>query len=105
MCWLQWSISDFGCGDGMAKVDVKCPFCERTDPVKKHGYGKSGYQRYRCQSCKRSFLLDYAYRACQPTWNEGPRRWPGAAIRDNAWVLHISIHAVVRNLKNSRRGM
>ncbi|WP_367273008.1 IS1 family transposase, partial [Candidatus Symbiopectobacterium sp.] len=28
----------------MAKVDVRCPFCEQTSPVKKHGYGKSGHQ-------------------------------------------------------------
>ncbi|WP_367272950.1 IS1 family transposase, partial [Candidatus Symbiopectobacterium sp.] len=36
----------------MAKVDVRCPFCEQTSPVKKHCYGKSGHQRYRRQSCK-----------------------------------------------------
>ncbi|EDP9826654.1 IS1 family transposase, partial [Salmonella enterica subsp. enterica] len=24
----------------MAKVDVKCPFCEQTESVKKHGLGK-----------------------------------------------------------------
>lgn len=49
----------------MVKVDVKCPFCEQTAPVKKHGLGNSGYQRYRCQLCSRSFQLDYQYRACQ----------------------------------------
>ncbi len=54
----------------MAKVDVRCPFCEQTDPVKKHGHGKSGHQRYRCQTCKRTFQLDYAYRACQPGMKE-----------------------------------
>ncbi|MGL9734938.1 MAG: IS1/IS1595 family N-terminal zinc-binding domain-containing protein [Symbiopectobacterium sp.] len=32
---------------------------------KKHGYGKSSHQRYHCQSCKRTFQLDYSYRACQ----------------------------------------
>lgn len=55
----------------MAKVDVRCPFCGQTDPVKKHGYAKSGHQRYRCQSCKRTFQLDYAYRACQPGMSYG----------------------------------
>ncbi|CRY69761.1 insertion sequence protein [Yersinia pekkanenii] len=34
----------------MAKVDVKCPFCEQSHPVKKHGPGRSGHQRYRCQA-------------------------------------------------------
>ncbi|MGL9751598.1 MAG: IS1 family transposase, partial [Symbiopectobacterium sp.] len=27
----------------MANVDVRCPFCEQTASVKKHGYGKSGH--------------------------------------------------------------
>ncbi|WP_367273026.1 IS1 family transposase, partial [Candidatus Symbiopectobacterium sp.] len=40
----------------MAKFDVRCPFCEQTSPVKKHGYGKSGHQRYRRQSCKHGWL-------------------------------------------------
>lgn len=50
----------------MAKVVVRCPFCEQTHPVKKHGFGKGGYQRYRCQSCKYTLQLDYAYRASEP---------------------------------------
>lgn len=31
----------------------------------KHRLGSTGYQRYRCQDCCRSFQLDYEYRACQ----------------------------------------
>ncbi|CNC29875.1 insertion sequence protein [Yersinia pseudotuberculosis] len=31
----------------MAKVDAKDPFCEQTHPVKKHGLGRTGHQRYR----------------------------------------------------------
>ncbi|HDL6963773.1 TPA: IS1 family transposase, partial [Yersinia enterocolitica] len=31
----------------MAKVDVKCPFCEQAHSVKKHGPGRTGHQRYR----------------------------------------------------------
>ncbi|EDS4738577.1 IS1 family transposase, partial [Salmonella enterica subsp. enterica serovar Oranienburg] len=53
-----------------AKVDVKCPFCEQTESVKKYGLGKAKLQRYRCQSCCRTFQLDYAYRACQPGMKE-----------------------------------
>ncbi|MGL5952305.1 MAG: IS1 family transposase, partial [Providencia rustigianii] len=26
----------------MAKVDVRCPFCQQTPPVKKHGLGSTG---------------------------------------------------------------
>ena len=91
----------------MAKVDVRCPFCGQTGPVKKHGYGKSGHQRYHCQSCKRTVQLDYAYRACQPGMKDQivDLAMNNAGIRDTARALHISINAVVRTLKNSHRGM
>ncbi|MGL9751569.1 MAG: IS1 family transposase [Symbiopectobacterium sp.] len=86
----------------MANVDVRCPFCEQTASVKKHGYGKSGHQRYRCQSCKRSFQLDYSYRACQPGMTDQliDLAMNNAGIRDTARALHISINTVVRTLKN-----
>lgn len=89
----------------MAKVDVKCLFCEQTESVKKHGQGKTGHQRYRCQLCHRTFQLDYAYRACQPGMKEQivALAMNNAGIRDTARALHISINAVVRTLKNSRR--
>lgn len=88
----------------MTLVDVKCPFCERIDAVKKHGTGKTGHRRYRCQSCCRTFQLDYAYRACQPGMKEQivDLAMSNAGIRDTARALHISINAVVRTLKNSR---
>lgn len=85
----------------MAKVDVRCPFCEQTDSVKKHGHGK--HQRYRCQTCKRTFQLDYSYRACQPGMKAKivDLAMNNAGIRDTARALHVSINAVVRTLKNS----
>ncbi|SPW31507.1 Transposase and inactivated derivatives [Edwardsiella tarda] len=88
----------------MAKVDVRCPFCGQTDPVKKHGYA---HQRYRCQSCKRTFQLDYAYRACQPGMKVQliDLAMNNAGIRDTARALHISVNAIVRTLKNSHRRM
>lgn len=89
----------------MAKVDVKCPFCEQTESVKKHGQGKIGHQRYRCQLCRHTFQLDYTCRACQPGMKEQivELAMNNTGIRDTARALHISINAVVRTLKNSRR--
>ena len=89
----------------MAKVDVKCPFCKQTAPVKKHGLGSSGHQRYRCQACCRSFQLEYEYRACQQGMKSQivDLAMNNAGIRDTARALHININAVVRTLKNSRR--
>ncbi|EUD06281.1 InsA N-terminal domain protein [Providencia alcalifaciens R90-1475] len=90
----------------MAKVDVKCPFCLQTSSVKKHGLGSTGYQRYCCQDCCRSFQLDYEYQACQPGTKDKTidLTMNNAGIRDTAIALHISINEVVRTLKNSRRG-
>ena len=89
----------------MAKVDVKCPFCEQTESAKKHGLGKAKLQRNRCQSCCRTFQLDNAYRACQPGMKEQivDLAMNNVGIRDTARALHISINAVVRTLKISRR--
>lgn len=87
----------------MATVEVKCPFCGQTDPVKKHGLGSIGHQRFRCQTCCRSFQLEYEYRACQQGMKEKivDLAMNNAGIRDTARALHISINAVVRTLKNS----
>lgn len=89
----------------MAKVNVRCPFCQQTSSVKKHGLGSTGHQRYRCQDCCRSFQHDYEYRACQPGAKDKiiDPTMNNAGIRDTARALHISINAVVRTLKNSRR--
>lgn len=85
----------------MAKVDVKCPFCEQTVSVKKHGLRKAGHQRYRCQMCCRTFQLDYAYHACHPGMKEQivDLAMNNSGIRDTARALHISINAVARTLK------
>jgi transposase len=80
----------------MAKIDVKGAFCEQAEYVKKYGLGKVGHQRYRCQSCCRTFQLDYAYRACQHGMKEQivDLAMNNSGIRDSAWALHISINTV-----------
>jgi len=67
--------------------------------------GKAEHQRYRCQSCSRTFQLDYTYRACQPGMKEQvvTLAMNNSGIRDTARTLHISINEVMRTLKNSRR--
>ncbi len=47
----------------MATIQVNCRFCNQTEHVRKHGISVSGFQRFRCLECKRSFQLDYAYEA------------------------------------------
>ena len=53
----------------MATIEVACRFCEQTKPVKKHGTGLTGHQRFRCLDCKRTFQLDYAYEAWRQRQN------------------------------------
>ncbi|MCG6273264.1 IS1 family transposase [Vibrio vulnificus] len=85
----------------MAVVDVKCRFCRQTEFVRKHGTGSGGHQRYRCQSCRKTFQLDYCYRACQPGLKAQvvELAMNNAGIRDTSRVLNISINTVVRGLK------
>ncbi|WP_421692490.1 IS1 family transposase [Xenorhabdus bovienii] len=89
----------------MALVEVKCRFCDQTTPVKKHGKGEGGHQRYYCQPCRRTFQLEYTYRACHSGMKEQivELAMNNAGIRDTARALHVSINAVVRTLKNARR--
>ncbi|OTA21880.1 transposase [Xenorhabdus beddingii] len=89
----------------MATVEVRYRFCQQIECVKKHGKGDSGYQHYRCFSCKRTFQLDYAYRACQAGIKEQVVDFAinNAGIRDTTRALHISISALVRVLKNLNR--
>ncbi|MBC8949048.1 transposase [Xenorhabdus sp. TS4] len=91
----------------MATIEVKCRFCQQTEFVKKHCKGDASHQRYRCLSCKRTFQLEYAYKACQIGIKEQlvDLAMNNAGIRDTARVLHISINTVVHALKNSTHGV
>ncbi|WP_373876089.1 IS1/IS1595 family N-terminal zinc-binding domain-containing protein [Pragia fontium] len=44
----------------MLKKTVSCRYCSQTT-VKKHGMALSGYQRYLCSQCKRTFQLKHVY--------------------------------------------
>lgn len=47
----------------MFKQKVPCRHCHRTDAIKKHGTARSGYQRYLCGACGRTFQVKYIYQA------------------------------------------
>ncbi|SQI40957.1 Transposase and inactivated derivatives [Leminorella richardii] len=40
---------------------IDCRYCQQTEFVKKHGVARSGYQRYYCSSCRRTFQAKYIY--------------------------------------------
>ncbi|MEX0447360.1 IS1 family transposase, partial [Xenorhabdus sp. SGI246] len=50
----------------MAKVNVHCRYCHKSEDVKGHGKGNGGHSRYRCYACRKVFQLEYTYQACKP---------------------------------------
>ncbi|VFS61973.1 IS1/IS1595 family N-terminal zinc-binding domain-containing protein [Leminorella grimontii] len=40
---------------------VHCRHCGSSEGIIKHGSGKTGYQRYRCMTCMRTFQAKYIY--------------------------------------------
>ena len=90
----------------MAKIEVKCPKCCKTEVIK---YGKSpeGKQRYKCKNkkCKcTTFLLDYSYNGAQPNIESAIVKMAANAsgIHDTSRVLGISTAKVMSILKKRK---
>ncbi len=91
----------------MAKVDVVCRYCHKSEDVKGHGKGSRGHPRYHCYACRKTFQLNYTYQACNPGMKEQivDMAMNNSGVRDTARVLKIGINSVIRTLKNSRQKM
>ncbi len=50
----------------MFRKKVDCRYCNQNDFVRKHGTGCTGYQRYYCTYCQRTFQIKYIYNAYNP---------------------------------------
>lgn len=90
----------------MVLIPVRCPHCD-TDQVVKRGKTETGKQRYLCQNddcARRTFLLDYSYRACLPWVKEQiiDMTINGSGVRDTGRVLGISKDTVVSALKKRK---
>ena len=90
----------------MAMIEVKCPYCGKTEVVK-YGYGKKGQQRYRCENkeCKTTiFQLEYHNNGCKPGIEKEIilRIANAGGIRDTARSLRISKYKVNSVLKKQR---
>lgn len=77
----------------MAYVEVKCIDCESTEVIK-FGKRANGHQRYRCKSCKKTFQLEYTYKACEPSIKEKI-----SGTRDTARTLKIARGTVASTLE------
>ena len=87
----------------MAKIDVKCRYCDKTEEVVKVGCFISKPQRYQCNQCNRYFQLDYINNASKPGVKEQIVEMAinGSGIRDTVRVLKAGINMVIRILKKS----
>ncbi|MBK5071778.1 IS1 family transposase [Budviciaceae bacterium CWB-B4] len=47
----------------MFKRRIYCRYCSRSNAIKKHGTAPSGYQRYLCGHCQKTFQENYIYQA------------------------------------------
>ncbi|MCP9267030.1 IS1 family transposase [Xenorhabdus sp. XENO-1] len=85
----------------MAKVDVVCRYCHKTEDVKGHGKGSSGHPRYHCYACRKTFQLNYTYQACKLEVKEQlvDMTENNGGIRDIARVLKVGIDTVLRTFK------
>lgn len=76
---------------------IVCRYCNEN--CVKHGRF-SGKQRYRCCTCKRTFIKNYTYNACKHdtnTWIKNLVK-EGSGIRSIARLLEISVTTVLRRI-------
>ena len=84
---------------------IVCPFCNQDDLVK-NGRNPNGEQRWRCNTCKKSFRLAYKYNAWKPGIKDAiiQQTLNSSGVRDIGRKLKINKNTVVAVLKkNSQR--
>ncbi|OTA14857.1 transposase [Xenorhabdus vietnamensis] len=87
----------------MAKVDVYCRYCHKSEHVKGHGKRNGDHPRYRRYTCCKVFQLEYTYQACKPGVKEQivDMAMNNGGIRDTARVLKIATATVMKTLNKS----
>ena len=83
---------------------VSCRDCNSVN-VMKYGKTEEGKQRYHCNNCYRTFLLNYTYNAYTPGVKDQiiDMAVNASGTRDTARVLGISPNTVTSTLKKSLR--
>ncbi|WP_420497883.1 IS1 family transposase [Xenorhabdus khoisanae] len=85
----------------MAKVNVHCRYCHKSEYVKGRGKGNGGHPRYRCYACCKVFQLEYTYQACKPGVKEQivDMAMNNGGICDTARVLKVATSTVLNTPK------
>jgi transposase len=82
--------------------NIKCPHCG-SDNLVKNGHSENGTQRWRCNTCRKSFQLEYQKKA----WEHGVKEQiieltlNSSGVRDISRILHINKNTVVSELKKN----
>ncbi|WP_407644441.1 IS1 family transposase [Dongshaea marina] len=78
-----------------------CRYCKQGEHVRRHGFGRGGHQRYYCTACRRTFQLNYHYRAHEPGMKEQivEMALNGSGVRGTVRVLKVGINTVIRTFK------
>ena len=81
---------------------ITCPKCCCTD-LQKNGHSGNGTKRWCCKGCKKSFQLNYSYKAREPRVKEqiDTLILNSSGIRDTARILGINKNTVMSHLKKT----
>lgn len=84
-------------------IDVACSHCTCKD-VCKNGKHPNGIQRWRCNTCKRSFQTTYSYEASKPGVKEQvlTQTLNSSGVRDISRNLGIDKNTVVAVLRKKK---
>ena len=84
----------------MQTKETTYPRCPHGNVIK-HGISRAGKQRYRCQRCRRRFIIHYTRRGHDPGVRQlvVPLSLNGCGIRDISWVLRLSTDTVLKLLR------
>jgi transposase len=87
----------------MITIPITCTCCTGVNLVK-NGLSKSGFQRYKCKECQKTFQLKFEKKAYQPGIREQiiEMSLNGSGTRDIARVLGIDKNTVRATLKKNR---
>lgn len=85
-------------------TSISCPHCQGNDLVK-NGHSPNGTQRWRCNTCKKSFRLTYRYRASEQGVKEKiiAMTLNSSGVRDISRVLRVDKNTVVSVLKKNAK--
>lgn len=87
----------------MITITLRCRYCDSINLVR-NGHSSTGKDRCRCRDCKKSFQVEYKYKACIKGVREQITEMSmnGSGVRDTARVLGIDKNTVVDTLKKTK---